>query len=664
MRAAFSTTTQDLPLKIGLLVAVLLFSWLTSAKHLVSDWVRTAQEEPAHVPPNILLIVADDLGYNDTNVFNPTGLETPNIFELSKGGATFTRHYADATCTPSRVGLLTGRYPERSGFRPIGQEIPAEFPTLAESLQNIGYRTYLTGKWHAGEARAAAWPQNKGFDHWFGFLNQFELSPLPTKTKKQKRRPTYRNPLLRIDGGEQRRYEGHLTEILTRHTIEKIEKFQSQDEPWFLYHAFLAPHTPIQPAARFKEKFPDTPQGEYEALVAQLDESIGRILDAVDKERTLVIFLSDNGGTNLQRDNNFPFFGRKSEPYEGAYRTPLILHWPTQISSGEKFDDVVMNVDIFPTVLAATGAPSDTAIDGINLWPLLRGAHPTTRRERGWEVYAANVDLLSFSYLSADSAWRLVGADGLGASLYDLGSNPSGREDVVERHRDKEANFTERFWKNQWEKSVIPVKEVVSEDGLQTTYSGFDAMRTPHQYGFAIGLEIGPLPNFTQNPTSQHDQDPLLLAGQEGSWALFYREGRGIEWHFGDTVLRDAQFEPSACNAVVLTGYLEAEGHLALRKPRSTLKLYSSGFLRDLTPEQQFHPDPSLTSLATATVIQHAGKALFSNQMLSTFDDPYTPLVEPQYIEYFLKGHKERYLSIANVEMMDAQLCQGPARSL
>ena len=152
----------------GILILAFLIGWLSGLKNLVLDQTATAESEDNLTRPNILLIVADDLGYNDTDAINPDGLHTPNITALAREGVTFTRHYADATCTPSRVGILTGRDPERSGFRPVGIEIPDEYPTLAEALTSLGYATYLTGKWHAGEERLAGWPQNKGFERWFG----------------------------------------------------------------------------------------------------------------------------------------------------------------------------------------------------------------------------------------------------------------------------------------------------------------------------------------------------------------------------------------------------------------------------------------------------------------------------------------------------------------
>jgi arylsulfatase A-like enzyme len=636
-----------------LLIVVLFFSWLLSVKNLVLDWTGTSEESQSSAIPNILMIVVDDLGYNDTSAINSSGLSTPNLEELAQQGVTFRRHYADSTCTPSRVALLTGRYPERSGFRPVGSEIPAEFSTIAEELRDAGYETYLTGKWHAGEERPHAWPQNKGFDHWFGFLNQWELAGEVKESDKGRRKPTYRDPMLRENGGVLKRYSGHLTDILTDHTIQNLERLQSADKPWFLYHAFLAPHQPIQPAERYAKDFPDTPEGKYTALVAQLDDAIGRILDAVDRENTLVIFVSDNGGTNSERNNNFPFFGKKSEMLEGAFRTPLIVSWPGFIPEGKTIDEVVMNVDIYPTLLAASHREAPQGLDGKNLWPVFLHDGVIDMRSRSWEVYSANVNTLSFSYLSESDNWRLSNQEGLSPSLFNLLDSPSGESDVASNHADSVAELTGEFWREFWRKSLIAVNEQQVDDESQTLYSGFDAMRTPYRHGFSIGLEIGPLPKALIQETGR----PVhILAGQGNVWELQFKAGLGLEWHMGNVILRDPHFEPSQCNAIILTGYFEPKGHLAKREPESTLKLYSSGFLRDAHSDAPFNPADD-NALQSPTFVNFHGKATFSNIMLSSFADSYSPRLLPQFMEYYTSAYREQRLSLPDVKMMDAELC-------
>lgn len=640
----------------GLLLAAV-FGWLAGLGTKVRDWTTTADDNSTLHRPNILLIVADDLGYNDISTINPEGLSTPNIDRLAQEGATFRRHYADATCTPSRVAILSGRYPERSGFRPVGAEMPAEYPTLAERLRDAGYRTYLTGKWHAGEERRSGWPDNKGFEQWFGFLNQFELGEETATSANGIPRPTYFNPLLRQNGGEPERHPGHLTDILTTHTLDKIRHLQEGEEPWFVYHAFLAPHTPIQPAPRYKKRFPATPEGAYTALVTQLDDAVGRLLETVDAENTLVIFVSDNGGTNKQRDNNYPFYGRKNETYEGAYRTPLIMRWRGHLPEQKLIDDIVMNVDIYPTVLAAARAGEARNIDGANLWPLLSHDVPLPPRARGWEMYSSNVNTLGFSYLSADGHWRLASPDGLAPELFSLGEEPAGRHPVTADHPGQVAALQSEFWRNHWEKSRLPVSRRDGELPGQTLYEGFDTMRTPFRHGFAIGLELGPLPASTATDAAS---TPRVLAGQPDSWDLRYTGNQGLEWRLGDIILRDASFDPMRCNAVILTGYLQPLGYLAVREPRSTLKLFSGGALQDRVGGLTMAQLPHNTALDTPTYVNDGGRAVFSNMLLSSFMEPYAPAVSEKYIDFYETAYRQRSLMLADVRMMDAELCRPP----
>ncbi len=637
-----------------ILLAILSFAWLSSVTELDTDAAGTTEGSPAAVTPNILVIVADDLGYDDTSALNSSGLPTANIRQLAQEGVTYRRHYADSTCTPSRVAILSGRDPERSGFRPVGSEIPSEFLTIAEQLQRAGYSTNLTGKWHAGEERLLAWPQHKGFDHWFGFLNQWELAGEITEANKGQRRPTYHNPMLREQGGDLRKFEGHLTDILTEHSVRKIEELQAAGKPWFLYHAFLAPHQPIQPAARFADRFPDTPEGQYTALVTQLDEAVGRILAVVDRENTLVVFVSDNGGTNSERNNNFPFFGKKNEMYEGSFRTPLIISWPGFIPQGRTVDEVVMNVDIYPTLLAAAKIPSPPDLDGRNLWPSFFHDEVLTGRRRSWEVYSANVNTLSYSFLAESGTWRLASLQGFSPSLFDLSESPSGDMDVAGQNPVPVAELTSEFWREHWRKSLLAVSESPGAEASQSLYSGFDAMRTPHRYGFSLGLEIGPLP---AGATPSGGLPFHLLAGQEGLWDLRFIPGHGLEWHIADVVLEDPYFDPTRCNAVILTGYFQPKAHLGKRAPQSTIKLYSSGFLRDASSDVSYSPADD-GQLQSPTYVNYHGRARFSNIMLSSFADSYSPRVAEQFADVYTSLYREQKLTIPDVRMMDAELCR------
>lgn len=645
----------------GLLLTALmlmLIAWLGNLRTHLTEWASEANDSPAVKQPNILLIVADDLGYNDSTIINAGGIATPNLKALAADGVTFTRHYADATCTPSRVALLTGRYAERSGFRPIGIEIPAEFPTIAQQLEVAGYATYLTGKWHAGEERSTSGPQYKGFQSWFGFLNQWELSGEITQANKGKgRRPTYNNPMLRTNGGPLVPHDGHLTDILTQHTVDKIRSLETSGQPWFIYHAFLAPHHPIQPAQRYREQFPDTPEGEYRALVTQMDDAIGKLLEAVDRENTLVVFLSDNGGTNKQLDNNFPFHGKKGDALEGAYRTPLVLSWPQKIPAGKIVDETVMNVDLFPTLLAAAGGPSAAGIDGENLWPVIVANTPPVSRGRSWEVYSENVGTMNFSYLSQSGRWRLASEQGVALSLYDLAAEPAGKTDVASIHPLEAGRLADAFWAEHWRKSLLADLEKETDPGGTTYYRGLDAMRTPYRYGLTIGLEIGPLP---ADVLEASNTEGITLAGQSGIWELHYQPTSGLEWRIGNRVLRDAGFDPYTCNPVVLSNYFQPMAHLAVREPQSMVKLYRSGLLADYDNQFDYSTVTS-SNIEAPTFVHFNGQAQFANLTVSSFYDPYEPRIRDEFKDIYTDLHKAGKLSIVDVAWMTRELCQeGP----
>jgi arylsulfatase A-like enzyme len=641
----FGSTSGSNQLKyfLYMLLVAAILGWIGGLKNLTKSIVEVTQKESVPVRPNILMIVVDDLGYDDISAINPGGIATPNIDEIAAEGTLFTRHYADSTCSPSRVAILTGRHPEKSGFRHRGIEIPPEYPTIAESLSKQGYATYLVGKWHAGEERRQGWPMNKGFDNWFGFLNQWQLAG----DLKRKKIPTYHNPWLRSDGGKLIQYQGHLTDILTDHSVNKISSLNKSGQPWFLYHAFLAPHDPIQAASSFREKFPATPEGEYRALITQLDASIGRLLEVAD-DNTLVVFLSDNGGTNSRRNNNFPFYGKKNEVYEGSYRTPLMVKYPGVIPR-QIVDDVVMNVDLYPTLLDAISAPLPAGLDGQSLWSAITRGAALENKGRSWEQYNWNIQTMTFSILSSDGRWRMSEMYGLNPMLYDLHSDRSGAVNMAEANPSRIAGMYEYYWKAHLHKSRLAVESYNNVDAAITTYTGFDTMRTPYMFGFSIGLEIPPIK--LKNKNSQ------ILAEQEGVWKLVYRKSKGIEWHIGDAILKGLNFNPNECNRIILTGDLQpGEEALAEKDSTKTVKLYSSGLLQELHANLNYSL-PSDQSVSMPTKVYNNGTAIFLNTTLSSFSESFSPDVPLEHYQMFDKHYKNKKLSIPQISMLDDELC-------
>ena len=225
--------------------------------------------------------MVDDLGFNDLAINNGnTGIDTPRLDQLAREGVRFTRHYASMVCSPARVSLLTGLFPER--IFPVGKGISPEIVTLPEVLKEEGYTTWHIGKWHIGDLQRESWPDRQGFDHWLGFLSQWRLVGTHKDGELQYEEPTYKNPWLESDTEPGRKHQGHLETILTTKAIQVISDLNKAGAPWFVNLWFYAPHSPMQPASEFAKKYPNDRAGRYRALVNQLDTNIGQILDHLE----------------------------------------------------------------------------------------------------------------------------------------------------------------------------------------------------------------------------------------------------------------------------------------------------------------------------------------------------------------------------------------------
>ena len=338
----------------------------------------------APAPPderaNIVLIVADDLGYADLGFQGSPDVLTPRIDSLATAGARLTNAYVSSpVCSPTRAGLLTGRYPQRFGleFNPPNPS-PPEFglalaeATLAEDLKASGYATGLVGKWHLGTA-SAFHPLNRGFDEFFGFLGG---------SHSYRDWSSADDPVLR--GFEPAEDGAYLTDAFSREAVSFIRRHA--DEPFFLYLSYSAVHRPMEkPPRKYMDRFPDVADPLRQKLLAMLaatGDGIGAVLDEIDAaglgQSTLVIFLADNGApTDLNGSLNTPLRGGKEELFEGGIRVPFIVRWDGRIPAGLEYGDPVIQLDVFPTVLAAAGlaVPADREIDGVNLIPSLDGTN-------------------------------------------------------------------------------------------------------------------------------------------------------------------------------------------------------------------------------------------------------------------------------------------------
>jgi len=332
--------------------------------------------------PNIVIIVADDLGYADVGFNGCKDIPTPNIDSLAMQGVRFSSGYVSHPfCSPSRASLLTGRYQQRFGHEnnPVLDVhdttlgLPTNQVTLADIMRNAGYQTTAVGKWHLGGAPCFH-PNARGFADFFGFLAgdhlYFSAKPIP------------QNPNALMRNHEPVGEKEYLTDAFSREAANYIEKSKAQ--PFFLYLAYNAVHKPLQATQKYLDRFPgiaDERRRSYAAMTSAMDDGIGQVLHTLRKNHlernTLIFFLSDNGGCRYQISpaHNEPLRGYKGDLFEGGIRVPFVMHWPGHLPAGKVYDAPVCAFDIFPTAAALAGAkvPSDRKLDGVNLMPYLLG---------------------------------------------------------------------------------------------------------------------------------------------------------------------------------------------------------------------------------------------------------------------------------------------------
>ena len=332
--------------------------------------------------PNILLILADDHGYGDISAHDGPSIQTPNIDRIADEGVRFTKFYANCSvCSPSRASLMTGRYPDRVGVPGVIRTHPQsnwgyfqqDAITLPTMLKQKDYRTALIGKWHLG-LEDENHPCKRGFDHFHGFLGDM-MDDYWTHLRHNNN--YMRNDYETIDP------RGHATDLFSDWSVDFIRTHALTAHPFFLYLAYNAPHTPIQPpddwVERVKEREPDISQqrAKYVALVEHMDAGIGRVLDALEEtnqlSNTLVIYSSDNGGQMGVGAHNGDLRGQKGEMYEGGIRVPTCAMWQGNMPEGHVTDQVAMLSDLFPTLCDVVDVPIQHEIDGHSIWQTLQG---------------------------------------------------------------------------------------------------------------------------------------------------------------------------------------------------------------------------------------------------------------------------------------------------
>ena len=337
--------------------------------------------------PNIVIIVADDMGYGDIGPYGSKDIPTPNLDALARDGVRFTDAYVSGPyCSPTRAGLLTGKYPQRFGHEynilpnsvaaahaAIG--LPLTETTMADRLKAAGYNTALFGKWHLGSAERFH-PMERGFEEFFGFIDGAHSYMSPAVTE--------RNPL--FEGRKPVAEPAYLTDVLGDRAVEFIKRKRAQ--PFFLYLAFNAVHVPMEATDKYLKRFghiKDEERRVYAAMLSAMDDGIGKALAALD-DNTIVIFFNDNGGPTFaggrNGSSNAPLRGSKRTTWEGGVRVPLIIKWKGHIAGGTTYSQPVIQLDLLPTAFAAAGIKLDTkALDGINLLPFLSGKRSSRPHE-------------------------------------------------------------------------------------------------------------------------------------------------------------------------------------------------------------------------------------------------------------------------------------------
>ena len=399
--------------------------------------------------PNIIIILPDDLGWSDVG-YHGSDVRTPNIDQLAKTGVMLAQQYAMPTCTPTRVGLMTGMYPSRYGIvgPDYGEVIDLGDPTMASILRNNGYFTAINGKWHMGSPPYT--PLQYGFDSSYGYFDG-QIDPYTheykTETDLTERRSWHRNDEYLDESGV------HVTDLITKEAIRIIE--EEREKPFFLYVAHHVPHFPLDEPDEWLSIYDDIPMMHpsrklFAASVTRMDDGIGQIVDALERtgqrENTLILFISDNGGQHSWHHeteyhgayadkphkvlgNNYPLRGWKRELYEGGIRVPAFINWPGQLEPGV-LESPIYVADWLPTLTYLTNYPGELRadLDGRNIWPLITGEQPPDyERQLYWKT--------GQQFAVRDGRWKMVVNRNYNqVELFDIVNDFRETEDVSGRH--------------------------------------------------------------------------------------------------------------------------------------------------------------------------------------------------------------------------------------
>jgi arylsulfatase A-like enzyme len=394
--------------------------------------------------PNVIVIMADDLGYGDVGFNGSTEIPTPNIDRIADNGVKFTSGYTTySVCGPSRAGFMTGRYQQRFGFErnPLYRVndphmgLPLDEMTIAESVSQVGYKSGMIGKWHLG-AHISNHPLNRGFDEFYGHLGGGhkyfpEALTIQDSYDAKNEEQSYQTWLLRNHTPEQT--DEYITDEFSNEAVEFVVRHK--DHPFFLFLSYNAPHTPLEAKAEDLALFPSLTDKRkiYAAMVHAVDRGVGRVLDKLQElnieENTIIFFLSDNGGPESKNaSDNGILRGGKSDVYEGGYRVPFAMQWKNKLAAGGTYDYPVSSLDIFATLSALSDSPINPGkpLDGVHLIPFLTGEEAGPPHAT---IHIRKFDQDRHAVRYGDMKYIRFKAESPNPRLYDLNTNISESDD-------------------------------------------------------------------------------------------------------------------------------------------------------------------------------------------------------------------------------------------
>jgi arylsulfatase A-like enzyme len=422
--------------------------------------------EPAR-SPNVLIILADDLGAGDLTCCGAKDMHTPHLDHLFASGMRFTNFYANScVCSPTRAALLSGRYPDLVGVPGVIRTHPQDSwgylaPSavlLPKRLRDAGYRTALVGKWHLG-LESPNLPNERGFEHFHGFLGDM----MDDYFNHLRHGKNY----LRLND-KAIEPQGHATDLFTTWACDFIRQ-QKPDRPFFLYLAYNAPHAPIQPPeewlTRVQKRQPDMDpkRAKLVALIEHLDDGVGKVVATLKEtgqdQNTLVVFTSDNGGQLDLGASNGPIRGSKGSMYEGGLKEPMTAVWPGQIKPGSHSERVYLTMDLFPTVLQASKVICKHDIDGVSFLPTLQGKEENgpertlffTRREGGVAYGGKTIDAVR------RGDWKLLQNNPFGPmELYNLRTDPQEKDNLLGKEPKKVQELSAAMREHVQQAGAVP----------------------------------------------------------------------------------------------------------------------------------------------------------------------------------------------------------------